>query len=571
MGEYTYTKTITMCTFVCFILIASGVSLSSRSASSQLISSTETLSFSEQNIIITPSEFYEEAQILAQFHNTEGIPTTVVNTSWIYTNYNAAEDPPFTGYATGILPRLFIVEYNYILAKKIINFLRDTISHPQLEYVTLFGNGKFIPASYYIYSQMRQTKHILQLIPIPDFYNNRIATDFFYTSPNYDLIPDYKVGRIPVSTADEATAVVHKIIAWQENATWDWFQHVYVSGDQPNHPEEMDLEGCYAGEMIAVDSVNNNYFQGMDITKLFLTEEKFNKQSIEDAMKQGEAGFFYMMAHGGVDRWGTYKEVDPYILADEIIQFPENMHIPIVVSVACMCGAYDTDTAHPYTISRGHKSLGESILLSKGAGIAYIGTTRATLGSPLLYLDNGSLVITKEREIAGMLTNIFKAYHNGIVYLGDLTKTAITAYVNENTFPSSKPEKDEAFIALMSFVLLGDPALMLPAQQPETRASYQQPHLSALNPEGITAETYPRPWCYTNNSVFIQIETNSSQVSVKLINIDTETTVDRQNLSTVDNMTVYTFTSSANATRYLIRASADDGKEGWLYLTTKTS
>ncbi len=165
MGDYTYTKTITICTFVCFILIASGIPLGSRSASSQLIPSPETLSFSEQNIIITPPEFYEAARTLKQFHDTEGISTIVVNTTWIYTNYNTAEDPPFTGYATGLLPRLFIVEYNYILAKKIINFLRDTTIHPQLEYITLFGNGQFIPASYYIYSQLRQTKHILQLIP----------------------------------------------------------------------------------------------------------------------------------------------------------------------------------------------------------------------------------------------------------------------------------------------------------------------------------------------------------------------------------------------------------------------
>ena len=567
MGEHTYTKSIIVCTFICFLLIASGNSLGSRFAIPQPLFSHETLSFSEQNLIISPPEFYEAAITLAQFHTAEGISTIVVNTTWIYSNYDMAENPPFKGYATNPLSRLFIIDYNDVLAKKIINFLRDNANHSQLEYVTLLGNGQFIPASYYIYSQMRQTKKLLQIIPIPDFYNNRIATDFFYTSPNYDFIPDYKVGRIPVSTVDEADAVVHKIINWQENASWEWFQHVYVAGDQPNHPEEMDLEGCYAGEMIAVDAINHVYFQGMNITKLFWTEGKFNKQSIEDAMKQGDAGFLYVMAHGGVDRWGTYMETDPYVTADDILQFPQNTHVPIVVSVACMCGAFDTYTAHPYTISRGHTSLGESILLSKGAGIAYIGTTRATLGSPLLYLNAGELVITKEREIAGMLTSVFEAYHNGVVRLGDLTKTAIVTYLDENTF-SAKPEKDEAFVVLMSFVLLGDPALLLPAQQPETYPSYQQPHLSAQNPDGITSETYQRPWYYTNISFTIQIETNSPQIVVKLIDINTDVVVDRQTLSTVNDSAVYTFTSP-NATRYLLRASAVDGREGWLYVTTK--
>ena len=55
---------------------------------------------------------------------------------------------------------------------------------------------------------------------------------------------------------------------------------------------------------------------------------------------------------------------------------------------------------------------------------------------------------------------------------------------------------------------------------------------------------------------------------MKLIDINTDVVLERQTLSTVDNTAVYAF-SSTNATRFLIRASADDGKEGWLYVTTK--
>ena len=523
--------------------------------------------FSEMNIIITDSSLYTAARTLALYHEDQGFSTTVVNTSWIYAHYEAADPPDFNGYKDTILSRIFIREYREILAQKIISFLQDTASHPQLEYVTLFGNGRLVPASYYIYSRFRNFKYLLGRIPLPDIYNNRIATDFFYISPNYDLWPDYNVGRLPVATIEEADHVVDKIITWQDAVDWDWFNNVYVAGDQPNHPEEMDLDGCYAGEMIAVDAINNNYFQGMQVDKLFWTENRFNMANISQALEQGESGFFYIMAHGMVDRWVTYPEANGYIYAEDIRNYEEKSTVPIVVSVACMSGAFDTYCAHPFLVGRGTRSLGESILLSDGAGIAYVGTTRATLGSPIPHLMNGELSISKERGIAGLLTYFFKAYHEGGVFLGDIVTTSITSYVNDNVFPSS-PEKDEAFIALISYTLLGDPLLQLPEQDHEYLPSYEQPQITALDPNGYTSETYPRPWYAINEPMELTISTDADVVTVKLIDIDADEVVDRQLLSVTDGEASYSYTSTTPS-RYLFRASVDDGKEGWLYVSTQ--
>ncbi len=527
----------------------------------------QTVGITGQNIIISPPQFYSAANELKEFHNMRGISTVVINTTWIFTNYDESPDPPYKGYAKRIIPRLFIREYDFSLAKKIINFLRDTSLHPNLEYVTLFGNGAFVPPSYYIHSPGRVLKNILLFFKFPDFYNNIVATDFFYISPDYDLLPDYKVGRLPVSNENEALDLVNKIKDWRENVDWEWFKNIYVAGDQPNHPEEISLKGCYAGEMIAVDAINREYFQEMSITKLFWTEGKFNKQSIMDALEQGNSGIMYMMTHGTVDRWGAHAyDIAEFINADDLMSFPENKNVPIIVSVACMSGAFDTDLAKRYNVQRGATSFGEAVLLSKGAGIAYIGTTRATLGSPLLYLDEGELVITKERGIAGMLTYFFEAYHNGTNILGDIVNKAIEKYVSINSFPL-RPEKDEDFIVLASFVLLGDPALDIPIFVVDIGGqSYEQPHITAINPEGYTSEEYSRPWYYTDSEITLRIETDSPEVYVKRINIDKDEVVDRQDFYPEENTFFYTF-SSDEATEYLIRASSLDGKESWFYLT----
>ena len=274
-----------------------------------------------------------------------------------------------------------------------------------------------------------------------------------------------------------------------------------------------------------------------------------------------------MMAHGFVDRWGTYKETDPYIYADDLLSFPQNNNVPIIVSVACMSGAFDTHLTCPYNLQRGTKSFGEAVLLSKGAGIAYIGTTRATLGSPLLYLDKGELVITKERGIAGMLTYFFEAYHNGTNILGDLVNKAIEKYIHENSFPQ-KPERDNDFIVLASFVLLGDPALDIPLPMDIEEQSYhQKPCITAIDPEGYTSEEYPRPWYYTDTKITLLIESDSPKVYVKRIDINEDIVEDREDFYPENNSFFYTFTSNKEV-EYLIRAETDDGKESWFYLTT---
>jgi len=523
---------------------------------------------SEINIIISPPNFYNAAKELEEFHDELGTPTIIINTTWIYQKYGELAAPEYRGYSNRLIPRLFVKEYDFSLSKKIVNFLRDTQYHPNLEYVTLLGNGHNIPPSYYLHSQGRMTKRILLFLQVPYIYNNIVATDFFYTSPDYDLNPDYKVGRLPVSNENEAIEVVRKIINWRENADWDWFQNVYVGGDQPNLPEEMNLRGCYAGEMIAVDAINRDLFEHMPVTKLFWTEGLFNKESIINALDEGNSGFMYMMAHGFVDRWGTYKEFDPYVYADDLLTFQENNNIPIIVSVACMSGAYDTYLTHPYNIQKGTTSFGEAVLLSKGAGIAYVGTTRATLGSPLLYLDGGEVVITKERGIAGMLTYFFEAYKQGTNRLGDLTNKAIEKYISENVFPDDHPERDNDFIVLASFVLLGDPALDIPIFEELVveKQSYLQPHISAIDPEGYTTEEYSRPWYYEGSEITLCIESDSPEVNIKRIDINRDEVVERATYYPEEDTLYYTFTAN-DVTEYLIRAESLDGKESWFYLT----
>ena len=63
------------------------------------------MQFSEsENVIITPPELFEQANRLKNFHDTKGIPTDVVNTTWIFTNYGDAAAPPMRGIKILLFP-----------------------------------------------------------------------------------------------------------------------------------------------------------------------------------------------------------------------------------------------------------------------------------------------------------------------------------------------------------------------------------------------------------------------------------------------------------------------------------
>ena len=495
------------------------------------------------NVIITPPELYEQAKSLEEFHDGKEMSTEVVNTTGIYSHYANASDPSYPGYKDAYLTGWNNLRgYNYSLAKRIITYLNNESAHPNLKYVTLFGNARLVPPSYYNYFNHNT------------LYNNWIPTDFFYASPDYDLVSNYMVGRLPVNNTEEAAHIVQKIKSWDAKVHYDWFKNVVLIGGAPfwTHGSRY-----YVGELATVDSVNKGYFNGMNITKLYLSDGSYTAEKVQSAYR-GNYGFIYQFSHGSGDAMWKYDPHDGLVdtINTAVMEdlFPST-NVSIVVSHACMNGAFDTNL-YPNT-EYGYAqpiSFGEGVLLSNASGISYIGGSRVCYGGWNVYVDKGALSIIKEPCMQGMLTYLFEAYHNGSHTPGTMTKAAMRRYVEENVFDRYDN------VTFFEFTLLGDPALELPAQH--SSASYQQPDLTAVNPEGYDNNI---PWYNKNTNVTIRSTTNSPKVYTKRIDTLIHTTVERRENKTVNYAADYAFTSSIE-TEYLVRTSSEDGKEGWLYL-----
>lgn len=486
-----------------------------------------------ENIIITHPSFSTQAEKLKQFHNDQGIQTEVVTTNWIKSNFEPSAYPPVRGYKD-FSRKDRIQKYDDELALKIISYLQHQSTNPQLKYVTLLGNAIHVPPSYYFG---------YNYYPVP--------TDFYYSSPDLDLIPNYRIGRLPVHTILEATRTVNKIINWNPSETQ--MDNIAIAGGIPfNSP-------FFIGELITVDSVNRGFFDGLNVDKYYRTNERFESSDIISAL-QNEYGLLYMICHGNAN---VIVAEEGRISARTVGNMPKNNNAPIFSCIGCSSGSYDTHVIKQgYSLDR--TSIGESIVISKGGGIAYIGGSRTNDGFPLLTLNKGRVEISKETYMAGLLTYVNQAYKNNVDNLGDLTFYGSETYLENNEMTDFWNQYH-----YFDFILLGDPALQLP-KRTFVHDTYQQPITTAI--DAVDSIVFTEEYNGTISLLAIdethhyQSLTDSPFVTLKEIetgiyqNIEiiTSTHATQNNGATIEIPT------SAGSIK-LLRFETNDGKEDWMY------
>jgi len=391
-------------------------------------------------VVICPEALQKEASRLSQFHTlTEGIRSSVVTAEAIATAYPSAPDPPFNGYTNRQLDHWdSITNYNYALAKKIVAYLRDQEAHPRLVYLTLLGDGLLVPPSYYYYHNA---------------FVGWIPTDLFYASPDYDFVPNYRVGRLSVSNTAEASQVVDKIIRWHKNARWDWFKNVCLAGGR------LFDYMIYTGEMGYEEAIRQGLFDGMNVKRFYESAARLEPPYLEPVFTTLGAGIFCYAGHASVDSlWVSSKRIE--MKAGDVMRYSANDRVPLVFSDACDSGAFDLDL-----MNDGHDlSFGEALVKSPAGGIAVFGASRITWSTTLSYFNHGHPVVAKLCGMQGLVHYALKSYRGGTDTLGKLSSDALYSYVANNRLSGCRPNMHIVFAS----VLLGDPALKIPAHRAGT-------------------------------------------------------------------------------------------------------
>ena len=400
-----------------------------------------------QGIVLCPATLQQQAEKLSRFHATqEGITSAVVTTEAIGQAYLPAENPPLEGYQNAQLDGWDrIRHYDYALARKIIAYLRDEPAHPRLVYVTILGDGLLVPPSFYFYYGLYDTIDNSGYGFSPDhrIHEKWIPTDLFYASPDYDWVPNYRIGRLSVNDANEAAHVVDKVIRWHANADWSWFRNV-------------QLGGMGRGATVAYESWG--LFDGMNIKGCCPDDDRDNRVFLEPALTTRDTGIFWCLFHGGVSHLAF---TDAWLEADDLLRYSPHIKVPIVISIACYCGAFDLDLMEcSWDPCRSTHSFGEAVLKSPAAGIAYFGTSRAGIGSRNPPRPPQKLARGKQSYMGALIYGVMQSRRQGADTLGQLYTDSLFEFVS-NVDMAGNPRN---VYAAFQFVLLGDPALNIPVQ-----------------------------------------------------------------------------------------------------------
>ena len=386
-------------------------------------------------VVICPEALQTQASHLSQFHTvTGGIRSSVVTTEAIAAAYPPAADPPFNGYSNRQIEGwASITNYNHILAKKIVAYLRDQEAHPRLVYVTLLGDGLLVPPSYYYYPGP-----VIRWTP----------TDFFYASPDYDFVPNYRVGRLPVNDPAEAAQLVDKIIRWHQNARWDWFKNVCLAGGR------LFDYTIYTGEMACDEAIRQGVFRGMNVKCFYESAGRLDPPYIEPVFTTLGAGIFWYSCHGSVDAM-FLGAIDPTkIDADSVMRYPASDRVPVVFADSCNNGAFDLDLMN----AGSQLSFGEALLKSPAGAIAVLGAVRMTFSQTFYYFHQSQPVVAKLGGMHALIYYALESHRRGADTLGQLYSDALYTYVSNNRMAGAKPN----LILVFTSVLLGDPALKIP-------------------------------------------------------------------------------------------------------------
>jgi hypothetical protein len=428
---------------------------------------------SKKALILTPDEFEKEAEALQEIQEERGYVSSVVLLSSLQ-DYSPAEAPAYPS-VSGFLDvseamRSRVSSYDYELAFKIRSYLKETLAAEGINYLTILGDATCVPPSYYILSPDRRNS-----------YDQWVPTDIYYASPHakgIEVPMEIAVGRLPVRDQQEAAAVVHKQKLYSQLVAKDssWLSTATIMAGAP-------FGEHFLGELATSRSVNLDYFSSMEVEKLYRTENKFNKDEFMRVLDEGKRGFLWAFGHGS----GEGLALEPgYANAKDLLSVPQKSYLPIVLSEACGNGAWDnrlasasfknnTDYAYPTSFS-------EAVVLSEGAGIAYVGGARVNYAGWSLQYQNGIAQLKSIHYMDAILEYFMKGFSEGQGALGDWALKAMTYYADEQLMWGMNGANVKTYFG---FTLQGDPTIEYPFQSVQT---------SSKTPEIIPVKTQPEDY-----------------------------------------------------------------------------
>jgi hypothetical protein len=276
---------------------------------------------------------------------------------------------PWSEYREGQGHKLLTVEPPQT-AKELHTQIRRAAAENQLQYIVLVGD-------------VRHARSDTAFVPT-DYVNARvnvrwgseptIASDQPYADLDGDGVPDVAVGRLPAHTPAELSAVVRKIISYEQQTDEGiWRRKVNIVAGVGGFGAMTDALVEAAGRSVIQQTVPSSYdvepsFAGA--TNSTSPSDRFTSR-VCDQLSAGSLAWIYL-GHGlptELDSIHTASGDRPILSTDDMPQLRCGPNAPLAVLIACYTGAVDAP----------QQCLAERLVLHNRGPIAAIAATRVTM------------------------------------------------------------------------------------------------------------------------------------------------------------------------------------------------
>lgn len=305
-------------------------------------------------IVITHEDFKVAIQPLAEWRDRQGLDVKVVTVTEVYDEFS----------------------YGLVDPVAIRGFLRHahrSWSKPAPQYVLLVGDAS------YDYQDNLQgpNKSLVPSYLIETAFSGQTTSDNWFVSLDDDGLPDMAIGRLPVQTAEQARAVVNKIIAYEKDeppGVWRERIVLIADGDEAIFAQRSDV---LAGERIP---------SSYEVVRIHAASTEDAQTEIAYELAEGSLIVNYI-GHGSMDTWSG----EMLFSSEQIPALRNDGRQPLMIMMSCLLGFF----AHPE-----HESMAEELLLvENGGAIAVFAPSSLTLSSDQAELNQALFNALLMREV----------------------------------------------------------------------------------------------------------------------------------------------------------------------------
>ncbi len=412
------------------------------------------------SIIVVPDAQVAMAKDLKDYHaRSSGVVSEIVTVEEVErTQIEVAETELPEGYKNRKLGDEAVQPFNastgkgyrYSTARKLISYFRSRLGNG-LKYITLVGDADAIPPSYYF--SVRS-----------GFGAKFGVTDQCYAAVNECLEPQAVVGRLPFANRSQMKAHLSKVDRWQAQAATTASELALFGGKPFDGP-------FYFGELGTLRALQADA-DWRGVKKFYRTKKNYDRAAVLSLVRGGMASnLAFNLDHGSGNRWHVDNQS---VTSDEILAASHGGELvnPAIFSIACTNAAFDETLTKEDIFGdarAGTVSVGVALLQSLAGAVAYFGSSRPALGSPVFDIDSrGNLELMDSNHAMKLLEVALENYRRkGEGRLGDFVLEALLRYSLD---PVSSLSKDRFRWTYFNAAFLGDPVMQMPRRKRDRAA-----------------------------------------------------------------------------------------------------